>query len=68
MTKALFLDLDGTLIETKSGEKFPKDYTDWKFKPKMFVLKLPLGKNIVFTVAGSSIEENIEVFEVIKKQ
>lgn len=30
--RVLFMDLDGTLIETKSGETFPKDITDWKFK------------------------------------
>lgn len=30
--KALFIDLDGTLIETKSGSTFPKDKDDWKFK------------------------------------
>lgn len=31
--KVILCDLDGTLIVTKSGEKFPKDYDDWKFKP-----------------------------------
>lgn len=30
--KALFLDLDGTIIETKSGKTFPVDLDDWKFK------------------------------------
>lgn len=30
--KILFADLDGTIIETKSGETFPKDADDWKFK------------------------------------
>ena len=29
MNKALFLDLDGTLIETRSGNTFPKDEKDW---------------------------------------
>lgn len=30
--KILFADLYGTIIETKSGETFPKDSEDWKFK------------------------------------
>jgi len=31
--KALFLDLDGTIITTKSGKEFPEDEYDWKFLP-----------------------------------
>ena len=30
--KVLFCDLDGTLIETKSGNTFPINENDWKFK------------------------------------
>lgn len=30
--KFLFSDLDGTLIETLSGQTFPKDENDWKLK------------------------------------
>lgn len=30
--KVLLCDLDGTLIETKSGEPFPQDYDYWQFK------------------------------------
>jgi len=29
MNKAVFADLDGTLIRTKSGKTFPKDKDDW---------------------------------------
>lgn len=29
--KALFIDLDGTIIKTKSGETFPKNIDDWEF-------------------------------------
>jgi len=31
LNKALFLDLDGTIIKTKSGETFSKDINDWEF-------------------------------------
>lgn len=31
--RILFCDLDGTLIETKSGKTFPEDEDDWKLKP-----------------------------------
>lgn len=31
LNKALFLDLDGTIVKTKSGEKFSKDINDWEF-------------------------------------
>ena len=30
---AIFFDLDGTVINTKSGETFPKDKDDWKLVP-----------------------------------
>lgn len=33
--KALFLNLDGTLIQAKSGNTFSTGKDDWKFRPKM---------------------------------
>lgn len=35
MNKALFLDLDGTIIKTKSGKTFPKNIHDWEFIPNV---------------------------------
>ena len=35
MNKALFLDLDGTVIITKSGRAFPLHSDDWKLIPEM---------------------------------
>lgn len=35
MNKALFLDLDHTLIRPKSGATFPKDSEDWEWMPAM---------------------------------
>jgi len=32
MKKALYMDMDGTIIVTKSGDKFPRDKTDWEYK------------------------------------
>lgn len=33
LQKAVFIDLDGTLITTKSGRRFPIHSEDWKFIP-----------------------------------
>lgn len=35
MNKALFLDLDGTIIKTKTGKTFPKSINDWQFIPNV---------------------------------
>lgn len=38
--KLAAFDLDGTLIKTKSGARFPKDETDWTFFDRSVPLKL----------------------------
>ena len=48
MEKILFLDLDGTIIETKSGNKFPKDTNDWKFKSGILSAIYNCYKNLNF--------------------
>lgn len=35
MNKALFLDLDHTIVKPRSGERFPRDKDDWEFLPKI---------------------------------
>jgi len=50
MISALFIDLDGTLIRTKSRKKFPVDKFDWEFIPRTLeVVKEAknLGKTLV---------------------
>lgn len=43
----LFIDLDGTLIKTASGNTFPKDCTDFIIRKK-FWIKLQKGCQIYF--------------------
>lgn len=31
--RPLFVDLDGTIIRTSSGDTFPRDYDDWEMMP-----------------------------------
>ena len=58
--KALFFDIDGTIITTKSGKKFPIDEKDWKMwhlavKPKLNQL-VNNGTRVVFVTNQAGIE------------
>lgn len=50
-------DLDGTLIETNSGRRFPKDYTDWKLKENVInkIKELGIQTIVVYTNQGGKI-------------
>ena len=45
--KILMLDLDGTLVVTRSGKEFPKDSDDWMFRPEI------LGRILRFLLINS---------------
>ena len=58
--KAVFFDIDGTIITTKSGKKFPIDEKDWKLwnlavKPKLNQL-VNDGTRVVFITNQAGIE------------
>lgn len=50
--KVLFCDLDGTLIETLSGETFPKGVWDMKFKFDILDAIKQLSPNYLFIVSN----------------
>lgn len=50
--KVLFCDLDGTLIDTLSGEKFPKGIWDMKFKFEVLEAIKKLAPEYVFIVTN----------------
>lgn len=56
--KILFCDLDGTLIETMSGETFPKGIWDMKFKFDVLDAITKLNPEFVFIVSNQGGIEN----------
>lgn len=46
--KVLFCDMDGTLIETASGETFPKGIWDMKFKFDVLDVIKNLNPKVIF--------------------
>lgn len=66
--KYLFSDLDGTLIETLSGETFPKDKDDWKLKTDVIEAIKKLNPERLYIVSnqggiekGYFTEESFEI-------
>ena len=56
MKQAYFFDLDSTIIVTESGQDFPRDSEDWKFKPKMLEKICQLYKKgiMIFVVTNQA--------------
>lgn len=50
--KVLFCDMDGTLIETASGETFPKGIWDMKFKFDVLDAIKNLNPKVIFIVTN----------------
>ncbi|KAK4058322.1 Golgi transport complex subunit 4 [Microbotryomycetes sp. JL221] len=48
--KVLALDIDGTLITTKTGNNFPRDETDWKFWDLAVTRKLDQARQQGFSI------------------
>jgi len=68
-TSIAAFDLDGTLIQTKSGHKFPKDKSDWRWVDDNVKQKLKeqykKGSKIVIFTNQAGIERKLTNFEII---
>lgn len=59
MTKVLFTELDGTLIRTKSGKRFPLHSEDWVFIPETIkVLQYYISRG--YTIAIITNQNGVE--------
>lgn len=67
--KVLFIDLDGTLIETISGSTFPKDTHDWKFKEGIITAIANYCPDVVHIVTnqGGIQKGFVDELEFVKK-
>jgi bifunctional polynucleotide phosphatase/kinase len=64
--KILSFDLDSTLIETKSGDKFPKDAKDWKFmypNIKSELEKLQKNYNLVIFTNQKGLSDKFKMLQ-----
>lgn len=62
--KVLLCDLDGTLIETISGETFPVDENDWKFKEWIKKAIQEYNPRYIFIISNQGGIENGYVDEI----
>jgi bifunctional polynucleotide phosphatase/kinase len=66
----LAFDLDSTLIETKSGAKFPKDYNDWRFlydNTKSELLRMSKKFNIIIFTNQKGLDDQTKIDDFEKK-
>jgi D-glycero-D-manno-heptose 1,7-bisphosphate phosphatase len=64
--KGLFLDLDGTIITTKSSGKFPIDEFDWKFLPRVLE-KIKFYSDQGYIICITSNQGGVEIGRVTKE-
>lgn len=50
--RILFTDLDGTIIDTRSGDRFPNGFYDWKFKTGIINAIKGYKPNAIFIVTN----------------
>lgn len=66
--KALFLDLDGTLIRTKSGSKYPENIDDWEFMSRKVLIAIKKYKEEGFHICIVANDGGIELGHYSKEQ
>lgn len=62
--KVLICDLDGTLIETRSGKTFPENENDWQFKKYIKEAIQEYNPKYIFIISNQGGIENGFVYEI----
>lgn len=67
--KILFADLDGTLIETRSGNDFPTDINDWRLKGDVInkIYDIGIERLHIVTNQGGIEKGYFTKFDIMKK-
>lgn len=66
--KALFLDLDGTLIRTRSGNKYPENIDDWEFMSRKVLIAIKKYSEAGFHICIVANDGGIELGHYTKEQ